>query len=113
MKNSAPSAVLLLASPLWLILAGLLVCATCGMLCQSVSTGYVAIVAREGRSAAVGMYVTCFYAGGSLGAFLPGLTWASGGWSAAVAMLVAMQTIMAGIVGFAWTRDRARGSGRG
>jgi predicted MFS family arabinose efflux permease len=106
-------AALLLAPQLALILGGLLVCATCGMLCQSVSTGYVAIVAKQGRSAAVGLYVTCFYAGGSLGAFLPGLTWASGGWPAAVAMLIAMQIIMAGIVGFAWTRDSARGSRRG
>jgi predicted MFS family arabinose efflux permease len=104
---------LLLAPQLVLILAGLLVCATCGMLCQSVSTGYVAIVAKQGRSAAVGLYVTCFYAGGSMGAFLPGLTWASGGWPAAVAMLIAMQAIMACIVGFAWTRTEPRtGSGR-
>jgi predicted MFS family arabinose efflux permease len=106
-------AALLLAPQLALIIAGLLACATCGMLCQSVSTGYVAIVAKEGRSAAVGLYVTCFYAGGSLGAFLPGLTWASAGWPAAVAMLIAMQIIMATVVGFAWAHDLARGSGRG
>lgn len=105
-------AALLLAPPLPLILAGLLACATCGMLCQSVSTGYIATVAKQGRSAAVGLYVTCFYAGGSVGAFLPGLTWASGGWPAAVAMLIAMQIMMACVVGFAWTRDGARGSGR-
>ena len=105
-------AALLLAPSLPLILAGLLACATCGMLCQSVSTGYIATVAKQGRSAAVGLYVTCFYAGGSVGAFLPGLTWAKGGWPAAVAMLIAMQIMMACVVGFAWTRDGMRGSGR-
>ena len=58
----------------------------------------IALSAKQGRSSAVGLYVTCFYAGGSVGAFLPGLTWASYGWPAAVAMLVAMQTIIAPMV---------------
>jgi YNFM family putative membrane transporter len=100
-------ALLTLAPPLAAILAGLTVCATCGMLCQSVSTSYVTTTARVGRSSAVGLYVTCFYIGGSVGGFLPGLTWASGGWPAAVAMLVAMQAIMATIVARAWTRSPA------
>jgi hypothetical protein len=39
---------------------------------------------------------------------LPGLTWASLGWPGAVAMLIAMQMIMACVVGFFWTRDPAR-----
>ena len=101
-------AALLLAPHLALIVLGLLVCATCGMLCQTVSTGYIAVIAKEGRSSAVGLYVTCFYVGGSVGAFLPGLTWASAGWPATVAMLIIMQTIMACIVVFAWTRDPVR-----
>jgi MFS transporter, YNFM family, putative membrane transport protein len=106
-------AALLLAPQLWVILAGLLVCATCGMLCQSVSTGYITLTAKEGRSSAVGLYVTCFYAGGSMGAFLPGLTWASAGWPAAVAMLIAMQVIMGAVVWFAWARTELRtASGR-
>jgi predicted MFS family arabinose efflux permease len=79
------------------------------MLCQSVSTGYIAVSAKQGRSSAVGLYVTCFYAGGSVGAFLPGLAWASAGWPATVAMLIAMQLVMAAIVGFAWSREPVRG----
>lgn len=102
-------ALLLLAPGLPLIIAGLVVCATAGMLCQAVSTGYIAQSAKQGRSSAVGLYVTCFYAGGSVGAFLPGVTWASLGWLGAVAMAIAMQIIMAGVVGFFWTRDPARG----
>ena len=102
-------ALLLLAPGLPLIIAGLVVCATAGMLCQSVSTGYIALSAKQGRSSAVGLYVTCFYVGGSVGAFLPGVAWASLGWPGAVAMAIAMQVIMAGVVGFFWTRDPARG----
>src|SRR5215471_4862207 len=102
-------ALLLLAPGLPLIIAGLVVCATAGMLCQSVSTGYIAVTAKQGRSSAVGLYVTCFYVGGSVGAFLPGLTWSSLGWPGAVAMAIAMQAIMACVVGFFWTRDPVRG----
>ena len=57
---------------------GLVLCAACGMLCQTISTGYVAAIAKEGRSSAVGLYVTCFYIGGSMGALLPGLLWECG-----------------------------------
>ena len=101
-------AALLLAPQIWLILVGLTVCATCGMMCQTVLTGYITLIAKDGRSSAVGLYVTCFYVGGSVGAFLPGLTWATYGWPATVAMLIVMQTIMAAIVAFTWTRDTAR-----
>jgi len=101
-------ALLLLAPQTAMIFAGLLVCATCGMLCQTVSTGYVTLIAKEGRSSAVGLYVTCFYIGGSVGAFLPGLTWDSAGWPAAVGMSIAMQVIMALIIGLAWTRGPTR-----
>jgi predicted MFS family arabinose efflux permease len=102
-------ALLLLAPELPLIIGGLVVCATCGMLCQSVSTSYIAVSAKQGRSSAVGLYVTCFYIGGSVGAFLPGLTWTSLGWPGAVAMAIAVQLMMAGVVFFFWTRDPARG----
>ena len=91
-------ALLLLAPPVELIIAGLTLCAACGMLCQAVSTGYVTLTAKEGRSSAVGLYVSIFYIGGSVGAFLTGLAWTAAGWSGCVAMIVAMQLIMAAIV---------------
>jgi len=86
------------------ITAGLVLCAACGMLAQTISTGYVAASAKEGRSSAVGLYVTSFYIGGSMGAFLPGLAWNSGGWPAAVAMVVAMLAVMALIAALAYRR---------
>ena len=61
-------------------------------------------IAKEGRSSAVGLYVTAFYIGGSIGAFLPGLTWDRGGWPACVAMVVAMQAAMALIAALAYRR---------
>jgi len=72
------------------------------MLCQTLSTGYVTAIAKEGRSSAVGLYVMFFYIGGSVGAFLPGLAWNAAGWTACVAMVVAMLIAMAAISAFAY-----------
>jgi MFS transporter, YNFM family, putative membrane transport protein len=98
----AGGALLLLAPPLSLIVAGLTLCAACGMLAQTISTGYVTAIAKEGRSSAVGLYVTSFYIGGSLGAFLPGLAWDTGGWTACVTMVVVMLLAMAVIAALAY-----------
>ena len=93
---------LTLAPSLPLIILGLAVSAGCGLICQAVSTGYVTTTAQAGRSSAVGLYVTCFYIGGSLGAFLPGLTWNTGGWAACVTMVVVMLLAMAAIAALAY-----------
>jgi predicted MFS family arabinose efflux permease len=84
------------------IIAGLVVCATCGFLCQASTTSYVAISAQGGTSSAVGLYVLFFYIGGSFGASLPGLSWETAGWPAAVAMVVAMVAIMGAVVARTW-----------
>jgi len=95
-------ALLLLAPPVWIIIAGLTLCAVCGMLCQTISTGYVTLTAKEGRSSAVGLYASTFYIGGSAGAFLTGLAWSTAGWTGCVAVIVAMQLIMAIVVAATW-----------
>jgi hypothetical protein len=53
-------------------------------------------------SSAVGLYVTFVYVGGSVGAFLPGLAWNAAGWTACVAMVVAMLIAMAAIAAIAY-----------
>ena len=103
----ACGALLMLAPPVAAIIAGLILCAACGMLCQTIATGYVTAIAKEGRSSAVGLYVTSFYVGGSMGAFLPGLTWDLGGWPACIAMVVAMLAAMALIATLAYGRVTA------
>ena len=81
---------LTLAPSLPLIILGLAISAGCGLICQAISTGYVTITAKAGRSSAVGLYVTSFYVGGSFGAALGGLAWTIAGWPACVALVVAM-----------------------
>jgi predicted MFS family arabinose efflux permease len=95
---------LTLAGPLWVIVAGLTVCAACGLMCQAVSTGYVTITAQAGRSSAVGLYVTSFYLGGACGATLGGFAWNLGGWPACVAIVALMLVLMAAVVATAWAR---------
>jgi predicted MFS family arabinose efflux permease len=99
---------LTLAPPLALIVFGLALMATCGLLCQAVSTSYVAVTAQAGRSSAVGLYVTSFYLGGSVGAAAGGGAWLWGGWPACVAMMIAVLAVMAAIVAFGWEREPGR-----
>ena len=94
---------LTLAPSLPLIILGLAISAACGLMCQAISTGYVAISAKAGRSSAVGLYATSFYLGGSVGAAAGGLAWTFGGWPACVVMVAGMLVIMAAIIIFAWT----------
>jgi predicted MFS family arabinose efflux permease len=93
---------MLLAPPVTAIMAGLTLCAVCGMICQAVSTGYVATTAKEGRSSAVGLYATSYYVGGSAGALLTGFAWTLAGWTGCVAVILAMQVIIAAIVAAMW-----------
>jgi MFS transporter, YNFM family, putative membrane transport protein len=93
---------LLLAPPVSVIMTGLTLCAVCGMVCQAVSTGYVTLTAKEGRSSAVGLYATSYYVGGSAGAFLGGLAWTFSGWGGCVAVIVVMQVVIAAIVAIMW-----------
>ena len=101
---------LTLAEPLATIVLGLAVCAGCGMICQAVSTGYVAATAAAGRSSAVGLYVTCYYVGGSCGAALGGVAWTFGRWPACAALVAAILAAMALIVALAWTPPAAGAS---
>jgi len=95
-------ALLMLAPPVTVILTGLTLCAVCGMLCQTVATGYVTMTAKEGRSSAVGLYASLYYVGGSAGAFFGGIAWAFDGWAGCVALIAAMQVVIAAIVARAW-----------
>ena len=88
------------------VILGLTLAAACGFLCQASSQSYVATSSKTGISSAIGLYVTAFYVGGSVGALLPGLAWDAAKWPGTVAMVVAMQTIMMLIVWLAWSKDR-------
>jgi MFS transporter, YNFM family, putative membrane transport protein len=100
----AVGAGLTLLPSLPVIIVGLALCAACGLICQAVSTGYVAVTAKAGRSSAVGLYVTSFYMGGSFGAALGGLVWTYAAWPGCVVMVLAMLAVMVAVVTFLWAR---------
>ena len=93
---------LTLAPSLIAIIIGLALAAACGTTYQTMSTSFVAQTAGEGRSAAVGLYVTSFYLGGSVGGVLPGLTWTYAGYPGAVAMVLVILTFVALMAGLYW-----------
>lgn len=87
------------------IVLTLVMASVCGILVQASSTSFVAITAKTGTSAAVGLYVTCFYVGGTFGGWLPGLAYEAGGWPYSLALVIGMIAAMALIVMFAWKTD--------
>lgn len=102
----AVGVLLTLAAPAPVIILGLALCAGAGLMTQAVSTGYVAVSTDRGASSAVGLYVSSFYIGGSIGAALGGVAWNLGGWPACVIMVEAMLVIMAAVVWLVWTPGR-------
>jgi sugar phosphate permease len=51
------------------------------------------LAADHGKALAVGIYVTCYYVGGSVGAELPGFLWSFGGWAICVALVMVVQLL--------------------
>ena len=94
---------LTLVPSLPVIVAGLAITAACGFVCQAISTSYVVVTAGEGRSSAVGLYVTSYYVGGSVGGALPGLAWNTAGWPGCVAMVAVVLVLIGLVVGRFWT----------
>jgi predicted MFS family arabinose efflux permease len=84
------------------IVLALVFASTCGILVQGSSTSFVATTAKTGTSAAVGLYVSSFYVGGTFGGWLPGLAYEAGGWPYSLALVIGMLAIMALIVAKWW-----------
>ncbi len=71
---------------------------------QVLSLGHIAATARQARSTAVGLYVTCFYAGGAAGSVAPGELWRAFGWPGPAVVIVLMQAAAAVITWMVWRR---------
>jgi predicted MFS family arabinose efflux permease len=90
------------------IVAGLALASAGTFLSQSAATNFVAQHSDGARSAAVGLYTTCYYVGGSAGAVVPGVLWYSHGWAGVVALLTAANFAAALIAVACWrARDSA------
>jgi len=86
-----------------LILLGLVLCSSGVFVCQSAATSYIQTAAPAGgRSSAAGLYVACYYAGGSVSGVLPGFFWRFGGWTACVALVLAVQLTTIAVAAMGW-----------
>ena len=84
------------------VMTGLAVCSTGVFIANSAGSSYVGVVTHEARAAAVGLYVTFYYTGGSFGSALPGGFWSRGGWPACVALIAAVQLLTIAMALFFW-----------
>lgn len=98
---------LTLAPSLPVIIAGMAVASAGTFLCQSAATSFVAARAPEARSAAIGVYTTFYYVGGSIGAVAPGFAWQTAGWPAVAGMMIAASALAMLVAQVFW-RTRSR-----
>jgi YNFM family putative membrane transporter len=82
---------LTLVPKLGFVIAGLAMLCVAGFGTQACASSFIATLDAGERSVAAGLYLSAYYVGGSLGAFLPGLAWQSMGWIGCVGLLVLTQ----------------------
>jgi predicted MFS family arabinose efflux permease len=102
-----------LCKPLWAIEFGLLLVSSAIFVQQTLATAFVGVAAREGKSTAVGLYVTFYYIGGSAGGLVPGGAWHEYGWPGCVAIVCIVQGLMLACVMRFWRAEPARQTARG
>lgn len=97
----ASGALLTIVPNVWAVVAGLAACCSGVFISQAAATSYVGVAAPHNRALALGLYVSFYYAGGSLGGTAPGWLWQKFGWPGCVALVIAVQMVIASV---AWTR---------
>ncbi len=104
---SMTGVLLTLGSSLPVVIAGLTLLATGVFIAQTASQSHLRVAAPAGaRVTAAGLYVTCYYLGGTAAGVLPGAFWALGKWPACVVFIVAMQAVALAIALVGWRAPR-------
>jgi MFS transporter, YNFM family, putative membrane transport protein len=98
-------ALLTLARPLAVVIGGLALCCTSVFIAQSTASTHLGVVATRDRGAAIGIYASCYYVGGTVGGAVPAVLWRLGGWPACVALIVAVQCATAATGLFFWNQQ--------
>jgi YNFM family putative membrane transporter len=65
---------------------------------HSISSGYINAIASSRKGIANGLYISFYYAGGTVGTFLPGFLYESAGWHWFLYLLTLIATISAGLL---------------
>ena len=96
-------ALLTLSHLLPLVILGLAMACTGVFISQACATSYLREASPVGgRAAAIGLYVCCYYIGGTVGGVVPSFAWAHGGWPACVLLIGTVQwvTIVVALIGW-------------
>jgi len=99
---------LTLAPSLSIVILGLTLLSSGVFIAQTATQSHLRVAAPAGlRVTAAGLYITCYYLGGTAAGVLPGAFWALGKWPACVAFIVAMQAVALTIALLGWRAPRA------
>ncbi|NVZ19559.1 MFS transporter [Pseudomonas costantinii] len=75
------------------IVVGLALSSTGVFLAQAAANAFITATARDNKAGAVGVYLTCYYLGGSCGAIAPALIWERWGWAGCVTLIIGFQLL--------------------
>lgn len=94
-----------LAPALWEIIVGLVLCSSGVFIAQAAAISYLRRAAPAGaRVSAAGLYLSCYYIGGTVAGILPGYAWRMGGWTACVALTATVQLLTIALILFGWSK---------
>jgi multisubunit Na+/H+ antiporter MnhC subunit len=101
--------VLLTLSPsLTVIILGLTLVSSGVFIAQTAAQSHLREAAPPGsRVTAAGLYMTCYYIGGTAAGVVPGAFWALGKWPACAIFIVAMQAIALVIALIGWRTPKS------
>jgi MFS transporter, YNFM family, putative membrane transport protein len=105
---SLAGVLLTLAPSLWIIIVGLTLCSSGVFISQAAAITYLREAAPAGaRVSAAGLYLSCYYIGGTVAGIAPGYLWRFGEWTACVMLTVAVQLLTIGLIVFGWRNRTA------
>ena len=100
---SIAGVLLTLAHALPIVILGLAMLSSGVFIAQTASQSHLRVAAPAGaRVTAAGIYITCYYLGGTAAGVVPGAFWAFGKWPACVAFIVFMQIVALTIALLGW-----------
>ncbi len=103
---SIAGVLLTLAHALPVVIVGLAMLSSGVFIAQTASQSHLRVAAPAGaKVTAAGLYITCYYLGGTAAGVVPGIFWALGKWPACVGFIVAMQLLALAVALVGWRAE--------
>jgi len=93
---------LTLSGELAVVVVGLVLFATGTFIAQPLAIGFAGVSAKNAKALAVGLYVSFYYVGGSLGGVVPAALWGHLGWPGCAALVALVQGLLLAAAFSAW-----------